>query len=102
MATAFYSGAFVFIAVCFYIFIRAAFRKPLLAPMASHEFIAKTCHDYMFGPPLYFLATIAAFLDARVSLLICIALWIFWATTIARRVPSMVSRDEFPVFDMHI
>lgn len=84
MAMAFYSGTFVFIAICFYLFIRAAFRKPLLSAKASDEFIAKTCHDYMFGPPLYLLATIAALLDARVSLLICTALWIFWATTITK------------------
>ena len=84
MAVAFYASTFVFIAVCFYLFIRAAFRKPLLSPDASDDFIAKTCHEYMFGPPLYLIATIAAFLDARVSLLICTALWIFWATTITK------------------
>ena len=84
MAMAFYAGTFVFIAVCFYHFIRAAFRKPFLSPNASDEFIAKTCRDYTFGPPLYLIATIAAFLDARVSLLICTALWIFWATTITK------------------
>jgi uncharacterized membrane protein len=84
MAAAFYAGTFVFIAICFYLFIRAAFRKPLLSPNASHEFIAKTCHDYMFGPPPYFAATVSALLDVRVSLLICTALWIFWATTITR------------------
>jgi TMEM175 potassium channel family protein len=84
MAAAFYSGTFVFMAFCFYLFIRAAFRKPLLSPSASDVFIAKTCHDYMFGPPLYFLATISALLDVRVSLLICTALWIFWATTITK------------------
>jgi len=84
MAVAFYAGTFVFIAVCFYLFIRAAFRKTLLSAAASDEFIAKTCHDYMFGPPLYLIATIAAFVDARVSLLICTTLWIFWATTITK------------------
>jgi len=84
MAVAFYSGTFVFIAVCFYLFIRAAFRKPLLSPKASQEFINKTCHDYMFGPPAYLLATLGAILDARLSLAICTILWIFWAMTIAR------------------
>jgi uncharacterized membrane protein len=84
MAMAFYAGTFVFTAVCFYLFIRAAFRKPLLSADASDEFIAKTCHDYTFGPPLYLIATIAAFLDERVSLLICTGLWIFWATTITK------------------
>jgi uncharacterized membrane protein len=84
MAMAFYAGTFVFMAVCFYVFIRAAFRKTLLSAKASDEFIAKTCHDYLFGPPLYLLATISALLDVRLSLLICTALWIFWATTITK------------------
>jgi uncharacterized membrane protein len=84
MAAAFYSGTFVFIAICFYLFIRAAFREPLLSPTASEEFVAKTCHSYMFGPPLYLLATLAAIVDVRFSLAISTALWIFWATTIAR------------------
>ena len=84
MATAFYSGTFVLIAVSFYLFIRAAFRKPLLSANASQEFVAKTCHDYMFGPPLYLAATASAFLSERVSLAICTALWIFWATTITK------------------
>jgi uncharacterized membrane protein len=84
MAAGFYSGTFVVIAICFYLFIRAAFRKPLLSPSASEEFIAKTCHSYMFGPPLYSLATLAAILDERLSLAICTVLWVFWATTITR------------------
>jgi TMEM175 potassium channel family protein len=84
MAAAFYAGTFVFIALCFYLFIRAAFRKPLLSPSASEEFIAKTCHSYMFGPPAYLLATLAAILDVRLSMALCTILWIFWATTITR------------------
>jgi uncharacterized membrane protein len=84
MAAVFYSGTFVFMASCFYLFIRAAFRKPLLSRNASQEFINKTCHQYMFGPPAYLLATFGALLDARLSLAICTVLWIFWATTIAK------------------
>jgi TMEM175 potassium channel family protein len=84
MAALFYSGTFVFIAMCFYLFIRAAFRKPLLSTTASMEFVAKTCHDYMFGPPLYLVATLSALLDERVSLAVCTALWIFWTTTITK------------------
>jgi uncharacterized membrane protein len=84
MAAGFYAGTFVFIAICFYLFIRAAFRKPLLSPAASQKFIDKTCHSYSFGPPLYLLATLAAIVDVRLSLGICTILWIFWATTITR------------------
>lgn len=82
MAAIFYCGTFVFMAICFYLFIRAAFRKPLLSRNASQEFISKTCHQYMFGPFAYLIATAGALLDARVALAICTVLWIFWATTI--------------------
>jgi uncharacterized membrane protein len=84
MAAGFYAGTFVLIAVCFYLFIRAAFRKQLLSPNASEEFINKTCHSYMFGPPAYLIATVAAIVDVRLSLAICTFLWIFWAATITK------------------
>jgi uncharacterized membrane protein len=84
MAAVFYSGTFVFMALCFYLFIRATFRKPLLSASASPAFIEKTCHQYMFGPPAYLLATLGALLDVRLSLAICTILWIFWATTITK------------------
>jgi uncharacterized membrane protein len=84
MAAVFYSGTFVFMALCYYLFIRAAFRKPLLSQHASQEFIAKTCHNYMFGPPAYLVATLAALFDVRLSLAVCTALWVFWATTITK------------------
>jgi len=38
----------------------------------------------MFGPPMYLMATVSAFLDDRLSLAICTLLWIFWATTITK------------------
>jgi uncharacterized membrane protein len=87
-AAAFYAGTFVFVALSFYVFIRGAFRKPLLASSASQEFINKTCHSYMVGPPLYLGATLAAFVDARLSLAICAGLLIFWGVTITRNTRS--------------
>jgi uncharacterized membrane protein len=83
-ATAFYAGTFVFIALCFYFFVRVAFRPGFVAPNASASFIAKTCRSYTFGPPLYLIATLSAFIDPRLCLLICTALWIFWATSITK------------------
>ncbi|HYW66923.1 MAG TPA: TMEM175 family protein [Candidatus Dormibacteraeota bacterium] len=84
MAMIFYSGTFLMIAVCFYLVIIAGFRKKLLAPTASMDFVEKTCHSYRYGPPLYLVATLAALVDARLSLAICTGLWIFWATTITK------------------
>lgn len=84
MAAGFYAGTFVFIAICFYLFIRAAFRRSLLSVNASEEFIAKTCNSYLYGPPSYVVATLASVVDVRLSLGICTVLWIYWATTITR------------------
>ena len=84
MAMVFYSGPFVIIALCFYLVIVAGFRKKLLAPSASMEFVERTCRSYRYGPPLYLLATLAALVDARLSLVICTGLWIFWGTTITK------------------
>jgi len=84
MAAAFYSGTFVLIAICFSLFTYGAFRPHLLAHNASQKFIEATLRSYRLGPPMYFLATIAAILDARLSLGICTALWIYWAAVTAR------------------
>jgi TMEM175 potassium channel family protein len=82
MAAAFYSGTFVLVAICFSIFIYGAFRPHLLSKNASAKFIEATHRSYRMGPPLYLLATLAAFVDARLSLGICTVLWIYWAAVI--------------------
>jgi len=84
MAAAFYSGTFVLVAVCFSLFTYGAFRPHLLAHSASKKFIEATLRSYRLGPPMYFLATLSAILDARLSLGICTALWIYWAAVTAR------------------
>jgi TMEM175 potassium channel family protein len=84
MAAAFYSGSFVLIAICYNLVLRAAFRRKLLVPTTSMEFVERTCRNYLAGPPLYLLAVVAALLDVRLSLMICTLLWIFWAATITR------------------
>jgi len=84
MAAAFYAGTFVLVAVCFSLFTYGAFRPQLLAHNASRKFIEATLRSYRLGPPMYFLATVAALLDARLSLGICTALWIYWAAVTTR------------------
>jgi uncharacterized membrane protein len=84
MAVAFYAGTFVLIAFAFILLTQAALRSELLAGSSSIEYVDKLRRSYAFGPPLYLLAFLAAFVDVRLSLGICTALWIFWATTIAR------------------
>ena len=82
MAAAFYAGTFVLVALCFSLFIYGAFRPHLLSRNASARFIETTHRNYRLGPPLYLLATLAAFIDARLCLGICTALWIYWAAVI--------------------
>ena len=82
MAAAFYAGTFVLVALSFTLFIYGAFRPHLLSKNASSRFIEATHRNYRLGPPLYLLATLAAFIDARLSLGICTALWIYWAAVI--------------------
>jgi len=82
MAAAFYAGSFVLVAISFSIFIYGAFRPHLLSRGASAKFIEATHRSYRMGPPLYLLATLAAFVDARLSLGICTVLCIYWAAVI--------------------
>jgi uncharacterized membrane protein len=82
MAAAFYAGTFVLVAICFSVFIYGAFRPHLLSRNASAKFIETTHRNYRLGPPLYLLATLAAFIDARLCLGICTVLWIYWAAVI--------------------
>ena len=82
MAAAFYAGTFVLVAISFSIFIYGAFRPHLLSKNASAKFIEATHRSYRMGPPLYLLATLAAFVDARLSLGICTMLCIYWAAVI--------------------
>jgi uncharacterized membrane protein len=79
MAAAFYGGTFILVALCFSLFTYGAFRPHLLSRNASQKFIETTLRNYRIGPPLYLLATISAFVDARLCLGICTALWIYWA-----------------------
>jgi TMEM175 potassium channel family protein len=81
-AVAFYCALFVVVAICFNLVLRATFRKKLLLPSTPMDFVARTCRHYLVGPPLYLLAFLTAFWDVRLSLLICTALWIFWAASI--------------------
>jgi uncharacterized membrane protein len=82
MAATFYAGTFVLVALSFTLFIYGAFRPHLLSKNASAKFIEATHRSYRMGPPLYLLATLAAFVDARLSLGICTVLWIYWAAVI--------------------
>ena len=80
-AAAFYAATFIVIAICFNLVLRAAFRKKLLSPSTTEQYVQQSCRNYMFGPLFYGIAFVGAFFDVRLCLGICTALWIYWAAT---------------------
>ncbi len=83
-AAIFYSGTFILIAICFNLVLRAAFRKKTLLPSTLESVVERSCRNYLYGPLLYSFALLGAFIDVRLCLGICTALWIFWAATAMR------------------
>src|SRR5260370_34420142 len=71
LAAAFYAGTFVRVALCFSLFIYAAFRPHLLSRNASARFIETTHRNYRLGPPLYLLAILPTFIIPPFCLRIC-------------------------------
>jgi uncharacterized membrane protein len=80
-AAIFYSGTLILIAICFNLVLHATFRKHILLPSTPDSFIEKTRRSYRFGPLFYGFALAGAFIDVRLCLGICTALWIYWAAT---------------------
>jgi uncharacterized membrane protein len=76
-----YTRTFVLIAVLFYLLLMAAFRASTLGPESREATVLRLRRDYRFGPPAYLLATLAAPFSPWLAMLICTALWIFWAAT---------------------
>jgi uncharacterized membrane protein len=81
MASTFYAGFFVLIAIAFWILLRAAFRKSLLDPAASEATVQRLRRSYKFGPPMYAAAALAGPFVPWLALAICSGLWVFWALT---------------------
>ncbi len=84
-AAIFYSATLMVIAVCFNLVLRAAFRKKVLMPSTPDSFVEKSCREYLFGPLFYGIALVGAFIDVRLCLGVCTALWIYWAATAMQR-----------------
>lgn len=80
-AAIFYSGTFVVIAICFNLVLRAAFRKKTLLRSTPDRVVERLCRNYLLGPLFYALALLGAFIDVRLCLAVCTALWIYWAAT---------------------
>ena len=76
-----YAGTFVLIAISFYLLLLAAFRPSVLDPAAPEPTVLCLRRDYRLGPPAYLVAAVAAPFGPWLAMLICTALWVFWAAT---------------------
>jgi hypothetical protein len=53
----------------------------LFSPKIDRAFMQKVSHQYMFGPLYYLVAVVVGFFSPILSLLICLALAVYFALT---------------------
>ncbi|MBV8200602.1 MAG: DUF1211 domain-containing protein [Acidobacteria bacterium] len=84
-AAALYSASYLAIAIVFNLLWRHASKgRRLLDPDASAAAIDEIDRSYRFGPPLYALAFVLAYVNLTASLLTCLALAVFFSVTGSR------------------
>jgi uncharacterized membrane protein len=82
VAGAFFAGTYVLLGVAYNLLWYAAIRgNGLLRRDVTPEMVEARTRRFWLGPPLYLVATAAAFLSVFLSVGICAALAIFWAVT---------------------
>ena len=80
LACGLYAGYFVMVSVAYQIlWWTAAWNRRLLHHAISPELVRGINARYLSGPPLYLMAAGVAWLNPLASIVICCALWIFWA-----------------------
>ena len=84
VAALLYSATYFAIAIVYNLLWRHAKRRRLLDPAASPTAIEEIDRSYRFGPPLYALAFVLAFVQLTASLLTCLALAVFFSITGSR------------------
>lgn len=97
VVTAIYSGTYVIIALVYNIlWIYASKGKRLLSRTADPCFVRNITRQYLFGPPLYLLAFIFAFINPFFSVATCFILALFFAFTgsISRLLPCDLCQIE--------
>jgi uncharacterized membrane protein len=79
LATGVYCGTMTAIAIMFNVVWRyAGTGHHLLVPGITDEALAKMNRDYLAGPVVYAVTTVVAFIEPYVSLVIIIALCVYW------------------------
>jgi uncharacterized membrane protein len=75
-----YCGTYLFINVAYLLLWWAAAARPrLVKPEVASSTLIRIRNAYWFGIPVYLCATVLAFSFPWVALLLCCAVWIFWA-----------------------
>jgi len=91
VAVAVYTGLFVLINLSYnLLWYVAARNKELLRPGISDQAINKIKKNYLYGLPTYCIAFGLSFQYPDIALVICIALWIYWAFSSGK-----IHQDEF-------
>ncbi|MBZ0285967.1 MAG: DUF1211 domain-containing protein [Anaerolineae bacterium] len=81
-AAIFYSGTLFVIAILYNgIWWYAVSREHLFSAKVDRAFLQKVTHQYRFGPLVYLAAVIVAIFSPLLSLLICLALAVYFALT---------------------
>jgi hypothetical protein len=75
-----YGGTFVLGSIAYNVLWRVAIGRGgrLLRSGVSPEHLAQMTRSYLWGLPMYGLATAAALVSPHLTILICLGLWIFW------------------------
>ena len=82
-ACAVYAGVFLIINLAYnWLWFAARDNGKLLIANITDEKIKLVTRNYFTGIPIYSIAFAVAFINAYVSLTICMLLWIFWATRV--------------------
>ena len=97
VVAAVYAGTYLLVAVVFNIlWLYASKRKRLLGRTADPCFVQNITRQYRFGPPLYLVAFLFAFINAYTSVFTCFILAVFFALTgaISRLLPCDLCKIE--------
>lgn len=83
VACAVYAGAFLIINLAYnWLWFTARHKKKLLIAAITDKKIKLVTKNYLIALPMYLIAFAAAFINAYVSLTICMLLWVYWAAII--------------------
>jgi len=92
VAAAFYCGTYLVINMAYnLLWYTSAANRKLIKKEVPNSLLRKIRNAYLAGFPLYLIATILSFVYAYAGLVLCSALWIFWALMSYK--PSIESKN---------